>query len=67
MSKPANHSKPWTTQDVGKLRELAIGNTPTRLAALKLGRTESSVRSEAVKEGISLKPTNQAPYNRRKG
>jgi hypothetical protein len=33
---------------------------------LKLGRTEDAVRSKASDMGVSLKPTNQSPYNRRK-
>ena len=66
-SKPTNHGKPWTDQQVRDLKKLAGENTPTRVLGLKLGRTEESVRSEASKEGVSLKPTNQAPYNRRKG
>lgn len=64
--KPVNAGKDWTQQDVNHLRELANGNTPTRVIGLKTGRTESSVRSEAAKLGISLKPVNQSPYNRKK-
>ncbi len=67
MSKaPSNHGKPWTPQDVKQLKVLAQDNTPTRVMGLKLGRTPEAVQSEASKEGISLKPTNQSPYNRRK-
>jgi hypothetical protein len=43
---------------------MADRNTPTRIIAFKLGRTENAVRSKASEEGISLKPTNQSPYNR---
>ncbi len=64
--KPANHGKKWTRQDVSNLRKLAKQNTPTRVIGLKLDRTEDSIYSEASKEDISLKPTNQSPYNRRK-
>jgi hypothetical protein len=63
---PKNHGKDWTKDDVGQLRKLAKGNTPTGLVAYKLGRTEDAVRSKASDENISLKPTNQSPYNRRK-
>ena len=63
--KSANHGKPWTHQQVQQLRRLAKQNTPTRVMGLKLGRTEDAVRSKAADEGISLKPTNQSPYNRR--
>jgi hypothetical protein len=48
------------------LRKLARENTPTRVIGLKLGRTEQAVRGKASGENVSLKPTNQSPYNRRK-
>jgi len=63
---PKNHRKEWTNQDIKQLKKLADQNTPTRVIALKLGRTENSVRSAASENDISLKPTNQSPYNRRK-
>jgi hypothetical protein len=52
--------------DVAELKDLAKHNTPTRVIGLKLGRTEAAVRSKAGSEGVSLKPTNQTPYNRKK-
>ena len=63
---PPNHGKAWTPQDVKQLKELAKENTPTRVIGLKMGRTEDSVQSKAGEEKISLKPTNQSPYNRKK-
>jgi hypothetical protein len=60
-----NSGKDWTRQDVQQLRELAAQNTPTRVIGLKLGRTEDAVRARASEEGVSLKPTNQSPYNRK--
>jgi hypothetical protein len=63
---PKNHGKDWTSSDVQQLKQLAKGNTPTRVAALKLQRTPAAVQQKASSEGISLKPTNQVPYNRRK-
>ena len=60
-----NADRPWTTVDDVQLRALARGNTPTGVIGLKLGRSESSVRSRASLLGITLKPTNQSPYNRR--
>jgi hypothetical protein len=66
MSKPTNHGKSWSEQDISKLKELAQGNTPTRVIGLKLGRTEDSVQAKANEVGLSLKPTNQSPYNRSK-
>ncbi len=61
-----NSGKEWTPKDVSNLKKLANQNTPTRVIGLKLGRTESAVRSKASEENISLKPTNQSPYNRNK-
>lgn len=62
---PKNHGNPWTAADDRKLNQLASGNTPTRLIAYELGRTEGAVRSHASDIDVSLKPTNQSPYNRR--
>ncbi len=64
---PSHHGEEWTNADIHKLERLAGGNTPTELIAWELGRTEGAVRSKASDEDISLKPTNQSPYNRRKG
>jgi hypothetical protein len=65
--KPANSGQSWEPQDLRALRQLVRENTPTRVIALKLGRTPSSVYQKARIEGVSLKPVNQSPYNRRKG
>ena len=62
---PANHGKPWTPAEVRQLDQLAKHNTPTRVIGLKLERTPDAVQSKASEENISLKPTNQSPYNRR--
>jgi hypothetical protein len=59
---PGNSGKPWTPKDVQSLKQLAAGNTPTRVAALKLDRTPAAVQSKAADLGVSLKPTNQSPY-----
>ena len=67
MARRASRSgKKWTAGEVRQLRNLAAGNTPTRLIAHKLGRTEDGVYSKAADEGVSLKPTNQAPYGTQK-
>ena len=66
MRQPANAGKAWTAGDVAKLRQLAKGNTPTRLMALKLQRTTDAIYSKAGDINLSLKPTNQSPYNRHK-
>lgn len=60
-----NSGKQWTPSDVKQLKELARGNTPTRVIGLKLGRTEDAVRTKASEVRVSLKPTNQSPYGRR--
>jgi hypothetical protein len=57
----------WTPQEVRQLRSLAKGNTPTGVISLKLQRPPTAIRSKARREGISLKPANRSPYNRRKG
>lgn len=62
---PSNHGKSWSGSDDAQLRKLANQNTPTRVMGLKLGRTEDAVRSHASDLSVSLKPTNQSPYNRR--
>jgi len=64
--KPANQGKHWTPKEIDQLGKLAKQNTPTRVIGLKLQRTEDAVRSKASQEDISLKPTNQSPYNRSK-
>jgi hypothetical protein len=61
-----NAGRSWTPAETQQLRGLARGNTPTRVIGLKLGRSEDAVRSKASELGVSLKPTNQSPYNRRK-
>ena len=63
---PKNHGKGWKPADIKQLESLARENTPTRVMGLKLGRTPEAVQQKASQEGISLKPTNQSPYNRRK-
>ena len=63
---PSNHGKNWTSDDVSQLKQLARQNTPTRVIGLKIGRTPDAVQQKASQENISLKPTNQSPYNRRK-
>jgi hypothetical protein len=55
-----------TPSDVSQVRQLARENTPTRVIGLKIGRTAAAVQSIASNNKISLKPTNQAPYNRQK-
>jgi hypothetical protein len=63
--KPGNHREPWDRAGEKQLRDLAKGNTPTPLIAYKMQRTEPAVRAKAQDLGVSLKPTNKSPYNRR--
>src|SRR5262245_36259399 len=57
--------EPWSRDDVRMLRQLAHANTPAGVISLKMGRTEIAVRGKAQREGISLRPVNRSPYNRR--
>jgi hypothetical protein len=61
-----NSGTHWSRGDVSQLRQLARENTPTRVIGLKLGRTEGAVRTMASEKNVSLRPTNQSPYNRNK-
>jgi hypothetical protein len=63
---PTNHGKDWTAAEIKKLGQLARQNTPTQVAALKLGRTPAAVAQKASFEGISMKPKNRRPYGARK-
>ncbi|AMJ58506.1 MULTISPECIES: hypothetical protein [Stenotrophomonas] len=64
--KPSNSGQPWTPAQVKELKDLASGNTPTRVIGLKMGRSPEAIYGQASKAGISLKPTNQAPYGTKK-
>ncbi len=66
MSKSTRNSgKPWSASDVSQLRTLAAQNAPTRVIGLKLGRPEGGIYAKPSEKHISLRPTNQSPYNRR--
>jgi len=60
-----NAGKPWTLSEVKQLQEMAKENTPTRVIGLNLGRPVGGVQAKAQEKNISLKPTNQSPYNRK--
>ena len=62
MPTPKNHKKSWTKDDDRELVRLTKENTPTRIIALKMERTEDAVRSHAAISKISLRPTNRSPY-----
>lgn len=63
---PINHGKSWSNSDNNQLKQLASGNTPTRVIGLKMGRTPGAVQGHASDIGLSLKPTNQSPYGTKK-
>lgn len=65
MKAPKNKRKAWTDEEVKKLQHLVDKNTPTGLIAYNLGRTESSIQNKASSLGISLKPTNKPPYDKK--
>lgn len=66
MTSPKYNGKTWTKADNQQLKKLADGNTPTRIIAMKMGRTPGAVQSHASDIGKSLKPTNQRPYGTKK-
>lgn len=66
MKNLQNARKEWTESDLKKLEKFANENTPTRLIAYKLQRSVPAIYSKASEENISLHPTNQSPYNRKK-
>jgi len=59
-----NTGKQWSSKEVRELKQMVDENTPTRVIGFKLGRTEAAIYTKASEENISLKPTNQSPYNR---
>ncbi len=61
-----NAGKQWTRGEIRQLQKMVDQNTPTRVIGLKLGRPVGGVYAKACDEGISLKPTNQSPYGRRR-
>jgi hypothetical protein len=67
MSKSTRNSgQPWTAVEVKSMKAMARENTPTRVIGLKLGRSEGAIYNKASEQSVSLKPTNQSPYNRKK-
>lgn len=61
-----NSGKSWTPAEVQQLRREVQQNTPTKVIGLKHGRTADAIYAKASEKNISLSPTNQSPYNRRK-
>ncbi len=60
------HREGWSTGEVREFKALIKDNTPTRVIALKLQRTEAAIRGKANQLDLSLKPTNQSPRTPRK-
>jgi hypothetical protein len=60
-----NSGTAWTALELRMLRVLVSRNTPTRVIGFKLGRTPEAVYAKASELGISVRPVNQSPYNRR--
>jgi hypothetical protein len=56
-----SNPRSWSKDDIKQLKTFIKENTPTRLIAMKLKRTEASVRWKVHGEGLSLKPTNRSP------
>jgi hypothetical protein len=44
-----NDGKPWSDDDLQQLKTMITENTPTGLIAMKLGRTEDSVRDKVAR------------------
>lgn len=61
-TKATQHSGTWTDAEMSQLQQLISQNTPTRLIAYKMNRTEGSIRKKAARQGLSLKPSNRSPY-----
>jgi hypothetical protein len=51
----------WSQDDIKQLKTFIKENTPTRLIAMKLKRSEIWVRGKVQREGLSLRPTNRSP------
>jgi hypothetical protein len=47
--------QPWSKDDLEQLKTLIKENTPTRLIAMKIKRSEISVRGKVQRAGLSLR------------
>jgi hypothetical protein len=66
MSYNRNHRNRWYYKERRKLESMLRQNYPLIVIRLKLGRTESSIRSAAARFGFSLRLSNQRPYGKRR-
>ena len=58
--------KPWTKEELERLREMARENASLTKIAQALGRTRESVQAKANVEGIFVKPWYSSPSKRGK-
>ena len=58
---PDRSGKQWTPKEVKQLRQEGKGNTPTRVIALHLERTEAGVRSKAATKRSPCDRSTRAP------
>ena len=63
---PPNQGKHWTPEQNRMLKTFAAGNTPTRVIAIKMGRSPEAIYAHATEKSVSLKPNNQRPYGTKK-
>ncbi len=63
---PKNHNKPWTPSDLNALAALAAWQHSDASCRAETWSHRGAIYAKAAEESISLKPVNQAPYNRLK-
>jgi hypothetical protein len=56
------HSAKWTAHEEAKLRELANAGAHVRSVAVKLRRSESSIKNRARALGVVVKPPPRASF-----
>ena len=49
-----NAGKPWSDNEIARLRNLSVGATPLRLIVRELGRSEEELRAKADELGFAL-------------
>lgn len=49
-----NIGKPWSDNEIARLRNLSVGATPVRLIVRELGRPEEELRAKAEELGFAL-------------
>jgi len=63
--RPQRDGKRWTGEEAQQLQELVKRNTPTRVIAQKMKRSESAIKSKAQASGIGLGALNTPPRGTR--